>query len=139
MTLICFNLFSTEDDNMKWMDGSPVDFTHWDDGVVPPVKDTREPMCVFMSGYSGRWRLSRCRTRRGHICQTKAGTVLYLSASMFSHVFLSLSHTHTHTHTHTQTHTHTHRHTQSLFLEEIWNLPSLIELNVSLINKKKKY
>ncbi|XP_049744743.1 secretory phospholipase A2 receptor isoform X1 [Elephas maximus indicus] len=63
--------FDTNNDTIKWFDGTPTDQSNW--GVREPEMDLFKPhLCVALRIPEGLWQLSPCQEKKGFICKMEA-------------------------------------------------------------------
>jgi hypothetical protein len=78
--IIAFNIsLVTNLGDLVWEDGSPIDFTNWEDNQTfvinqLPVNDDSGEKCVSIKNFDLKWRTTRCTgytQRNFFVCQTK--------------------------------------------------------------------
>ena len=63
---------STHNDSFTWVDGTAVQFVHWQDGE-PSNGETNN--CVQFAHENGRWETNTCDSHRSYICKIPRGSL----------------------------------------------------------------
>lgn len=51
------------------IDGSPVSFVNWENGIIPDMTGVKDPQCVFIDSQTGYWLLRSCTSSLGVVCK----------------------------------------------------------------------